>query len=108
MRRSFSISRLTASVGPFEAPPVASEARISWRQRSTVRARLASPATLASAACWNNTIRASTGSGGVGCGVDVAEQLAGEPHGGDLAAHVAGGEASAEAFPALVLEVGRC
>ena len=39
-------------------------------------------------------------------GVDLGEQFAGEPHGGDFAVGVAGGEPGAEAFPASLVQVG--
>ena len=39
-------------------------------------------------------------------GVDLGEELAGEPDGGDVAVGVAGGEPVAEAFPAPLVEVG--
>ena len=46
--------------------------------------------------------------GQVACGVDLGQEFAGEPDGGDVAVGVAGCEAVAEAFPAAVVEVRPC
>ena len=93
--------RLMASVGPLLAPPVVWNARISSDQASMVRAGRVEFADVGVGGVLEEHDQAASGVGEVVGGVDLDEEFAGEPHGGDFAVGITGGESGAEAFPAV-------